>query len=279
MPNPKFCPACGTPANDGKFCPECGASLVSARTEAAPAPVAATLPPIATPPPPPAALPEAPAPAALTPPALPPLKLERPADVAQEIGDSEADEAVEDTAEIESEAGVDGAEADPSPASEAAVAAAPARKPIKVATRISYDVAAEPYEIGQCTVTLAVTIRPDDGHPDGPQVVIGVRSHDESPLLCVRRLNTLALAPELREMIHQYEATLAERGAAKAAAQVRAAADRKAAEEKRKQAAAARTARTSSKTAAAKKTATSKPAAPAKAEAPQPAPVALATLF
>jgi hypothetical protein len=116
--------------------------------------------------------------------------------------------------------------------------------------------------------------------------VIGVRSHDESPLLCVRRLNLLALPPELLELVSQYETTLAERGAVKAEA------DKKAAEEKRKQTEAARTpsgppsrrdgqgrARTSSKPATAKKTATSRPTVPAKPETPKPAPVALATLF
>ena len=90
--------------------------------------------------------------------------------------DPALNDADSDSAEAE------GAPEDKAPAASGAVAST-ARKPVKVSTRISYDVAAEPYEKGWCTLTLALTIRPDDGHPDGPQVVIGVRSHDESPLL------------------------------------------------------------------------------------------------
>jgi hypothetical protein len=277
MPNAKFCPACGAPTNGAKFCPECGA-----RTEAAPVstptePTALT----------PAVTPEPPAPTAAASLFTAPATLPAPATRTIRASALPEEDAEPDADEVETETEPD-AEPDSPEADDAALAEAPAahgavtaaaRKPIKVSTRISYDVAAEPYEKGKCTVTLALTIRPDDGHPDGPQVVIGVRSHDESPLLSVKRLNALALPPELLELVHQYEATLAERGAAKAATQVKAEADKKAAEEKRKQAEAARKARTSSKTATAKRTATSKPAAPAKPEAPQPAPVTLATLF
>ena len=282
MPNTKFCPECGAPTNGAKFCPECGAPLAGARTEAAP-PIAPMEPPALTP----AVTPEVPAPPAAASLFTAPATLPAPATRAirasalpEEDVEPDADEAETETepdAEPDSPEAEDATEAE-SPAAPGAKTSV-ARKPIKVSTRISYDVAAEPYEKGKCTVTLALTIRPDDGHPDGPQVVIGVRSHDESPLLNVKRLNTLALPPELLELVRQYEATLAERGAAKAAAQVKAATEKKAAEEKRKQAEAARKARTSSKTAIAKKTATSKPAAPTKPEAPQPAPVALATLF
>ncbi len=269
MPNTKFCPACGAPTNGAKFCPECGARTEAAPTTAPMEPLAFT----------PTVTPEAPAPPAaaslFTAPASPPAPA-TPFALPEEDAEPGADESEPDV-DPDSPEAEDAAEDETTAATGAKTSVA--RKPIKVSTRISYDVAAEPYVKGKCTVTLALTIRPDDGHPDGPQVVIGVRSHDESPLLSVKRLNALALPPELLEMVHQYEATLAERGAAKAAAQVKAEVDKKAAEEKRKQAEAARKARTSSKTATAKKAAAARPTTPAKPEILKPAPVALATLF
>jgi hypothetical protein len=104
---------------------------------------------------------------------------------------------------------------------------------MKVKTKIEFDVTAEPYAAGQCTVILALAIRPDDGHPDGRLVVLGARSHDEAPILATARLNTLQLPEALTRLLAEYEAQLPRRGAFKAEARAKEEAEKKAAEERR----------------------------------------------
>ena len=116
---------------------------------------------------------------------------------------------------------------------------APAPEPVepkpamKVKTKIEFDVTAEPYVAGQCTVILALAIRPDDGHPDGRLVVLGARSHDEAPVLATARLNALHLPEPLARLLAEYEAQLPRRGTAKAEARAKEEAEKKATEERR----------------------------------------------
>ncbi len=104
---------------------------------------------------------------------------------------------------------------------------------MKVKTKIEFDVTAEPYTPGQCTIILALAIRPDDGHPDGRLVVLGARSHDEAPVLATARLNTLQLPEPLTRLLADYEAQLPRRGALKAETRAKEEAEKKAAEERR----------------------------------------------
>ena len=114
------------------------------------------------------------------------------------------------------------------------IPAAPDAKPaMKVKTKIEFDVTAEPYVAGQCTVILALAFRPEDGHPDGRLVVLGARSHDEAPVLATARLNTLQLPEPLTRLLADYEGQLPRRGARKAEARAKEEAEKKAAEERR----------------------------------------------
>ena len=125
-------------------------------------------------------------------------------------------------------------ESDIATGTESAVHAAnPATSAIKVKTRVEVDFTAEPYVPGQCTIILALAIRPDDGHPDGRLVVLGARSHDEAPILITARLNTLQLPEPLAQLLADYEAQLPRRGVVKAEARAKEAAEKKAAEERR----------------------------------------------
>ncbi len=155
------------------------------------------------------------------------------------------------------------------------IEAAPAPEPaepksaMKVKTRIEFDVAAEPYVPGQCTIILALAIRPDDGHPDGRLVVLGARSHDEAPVLATARLNTLQLPEPLTRLLADYEGQLPRRGALKAEARAKEEAEKKAAEERRQ------ASRKGAATAKAKHAATAKPEA--KTAAAKPAAKAAST--
>ena len=132
---------------------------------------------------------------------------------------------------------------------------------IKKTAKIKYDPAGEPFVAGQCAVTLALTIQPDDGHAEGRLVVIGAKSHNEAPIFASARLNALALPPVLADLLEQYEASLPERGAKADAAKAKAEAKKKAEAEKKAQAEAERKAKSAEK-AAKTKAANAKKAAP-----------------
>ena len=92
----------------------------------------------------------------------------------------------------------------------------------------------EPYVAGHCTVTIALTLQPDDSHRDGRQVLIGVRSHDEAPLIGIARLNELQLPGEIVTLLEKYELELPARGQALAEKLAQEEARRQADEAKRK---------------------------------------------
>jgi hypothetical protein len=126
----------------------------------------------------------------------------------------------------------------------------------------------EPYVAGQCTIAIALTLQPDTGHGDGRQVLIGVRSHDETPLIGLARLNSLQLPGEIITLLEKYELELPARGQAKAEELAQEEARKRDEETKRKEAEAKRKARASSK---------AKSAPPEQATTPQPAPPAAGT--
>lgn len=92
----------------------------------------------------------------------------------------------------------------------------------------------EPYVAGRCTVTIALTLQPDDGHRDGRQVLIGVRSHDEAPLIGTARLSELQLPGEIITLLERYELELPARGQVRAKKLAQEEARRQADEAKRK---------------------------------------------
>lgn len=106
------------------------------------------------------------------------------------------------------------------------------KRAVQVSTKIKYDATAEDYVAGKCTVTLALTIFPDDGHPDGRRVIIGVKSHNEAPLFCDERLHPLSLPASIANLMAQYGASLPARGVKVAEAKAKADAEKKAKAEK-----------------------------------------------
>lgn len=94
----------------------------------------------------------------------------------------------------------------------------------------------EPYLPGQCTVSIVLTLQPGDGHSDGRQVLIGVRSHAEEPLIGLARLNSLSLPEEIVQLLERYELSLLALGQARAEREAQEKAKQEQAEARRKQA-------------------------------------------
>jgi hypothetical protein len=163
--------------------------------------------------------------------AEPPAILVAEPETAQLAGESDSQEAEAESAETVSP--------------EASPAASPeVKSPIR--TTIKFTPEDEAYVPGQCTVSIVLTLQPNDGHPDGRQVLIGVRSHDEEPLIGASRLNNLPLPGEIVGLLERYELNLPALGQARAERETQEKAKQVDAESKRKAAQARKTAKSES---------------------------------
>jgi hypothetical protein len=136
------------------------------------------------------------------------------------------EEGEEENAEEESGENVAGNET-PAAASGAASTAAsqPAtQKPVNV---VEEDV----YEFDKCLITVAMGLMPNDGDPNGRLVMLGVRNHQDEPILSTCRLNDLMPLPDpIQQLIEQLKEQLPARSEKATAKKAKAMQD----EEKRK---------------------------------------------
>lgn len=89
----------------------------------------------------------------------------------------------------------------------------------------------DPYEFDKCLITIAMALMPDDGHPDGREVMVGVRNHQDEPVLAMYRLSDLMPLPDpVQQLIEQLKEQLPARSAKVAEKKAQA----KEAEQKRK---------------------------------------------
>lgn len=118
------------------------------------------------------------------------------------------------------------------------------------------------YEFDKCLITVAMGFMPDDGDPNGRLVMLGVRNHQDEPILSTCRLNDLMPLPDpIQQLIEQLKEQLPARSKKAAAKKAKARED----EEKRK--------------AAGNKTKTPVKTAPKKAEKPKPTSMNLFDMF
>jgi hypothetical protein len=62
----------------------------------------------------------------------------------------------------------------------------------------------DPYEFEKCLITVAMALMPDDGSPDGRMVMLGVRNHQDEPLLATCRLSDLMPLPDpVQQLLEQ----------------------------------------------------------------------------
>ncbi|MBI3913764.1 MAG: hypothetical protein HY327_06210 [Chloroflexi bacterium] len=105
-------------------------------------------------------------------------------------------------AELEESEDGDGAASAPEPASNANDVAtslqanAPSAKS-EEETDERCEIEKQAYDFDHCTVQIALQLLPADDNPSGRMVVIGVRSHLDTPILRVARWNELGVLPSL----------------------------------------------------------------------------------
>ncbi|CAG0941140.1 hypothetical protein ANRL1_00402 [Anaerolineae bacterium] len=67
----------------------------------------------------------------------------------------------------------------------------------------------QPYAFDHCTIQIAIQLLPNDGDPNGRQVVVGVRSHLDAPILRLVRWHEIgALPPLVDELLNALKAEL-----------------------------------------------------------------------
>jgi hypothetical protein len=131
------------------------------------------------------------------------------------------------------------------------------------ATKQVNVVEADPYEFEKCLITVAMALMPDDGSPDGRMVMLGVRNHQDAPILATCRLSDLMPLPDpVQQLLEQLKDQLPARS-------------EKAAERKAKAEEAKKKSASKSKPAAK----TPPPAKAKKAEKPTPTSVNLFDMF
>ena len=94
----------------------------------------------------------------------------------------------------------------PAPAPDTAKRTAPA-KPEKIVN----PVLADPYEFDQCTVAIQIVLLPNDGDAHGREVVIGVRTHQDTPIIRVFRLDQVPLGAPITNLLEELRAQLPSR--------------------------------------------------------------------
>ena len=123
----------------------------------------------------------------------------------------------------------------------------------------------DPYDFDKCLITVAMALLPDDGSPDGRKVMLGVRNHQDEPILATCRLSDLMPLPDpVQQLLEQLKEQLPARSEKAVAKKTKAKED----EEKRKA--------YNSKGKATQKT---PPAKPKKAEKPKPTAMNLFDMF
>jgi hypothetical protein len=129
------------------------------------------------------------------------------------------------------------------------------QKPVNV---VEEDV----YEFDKCLITVAMGLLPVDGDPNGRLVMLGVRNHQDEPIISTCRLNDLMPLPDpIQQLLEQLKEQLPGRSEKAVAKKAKSKQD----EDKRK--------------AAGSKIKTPTKAAPQKAEKPKPTSMNLFDMF
>ena len=131
-----------------------------------------------------------------------PQPVEEPAaEENQVLAEAAAEPEVEGVIEVAGEdAGLDGSPEDtdgdePSRSDNAPAGANPTEKKPEATKQVNV-VEEDPYEFEKCLITVAMALMPDDGSPDGRMVMLGVRNHQDEPLLATCRLSDLMPLPD-----------------------------------------------------------------------------------
>jgi hypothetical protein len=62
----------------------------------------------------------------------------------------------------------------------------------------------DPYDFDKCLISIGIGLMPDDGNPDGRPVMLGVRNHQDEPIVRMVRLNDLLPLPDpIQQLLDQ----------------------------------------------------------------------------
>ena len=139
-----------------------------------------------------------------------PQPMEEPAaEENQMLAEAAAEPEVEGGIEVAGEdAGLDGSPEDtdgdePSGSGASPTGANPTENKPEVTKQVNV-VEEDPYEFEKCLITVAMALMPDDGSPDGRMVMLGVRNHQDEPLLATCRLSDLMPLPDpVQQLLEQ----------------------------------------------------------------------------
>ena len=139
-----------------------------------------------------------------------PQPMEEPAaEENQVLAEAAAEPEVEEGIEVAGEdAGLDGSHEDtdgdePSGSGTSPTDANPVEKKPEATKQVNV-VEEDPYEFEKCLITVAMALMPDDGSPDGRMVMLGVRNHQDDPLLATCRLSDLMPLPDpVQQLLEQ----------------------------------------------------------------------------
>jgi predicted RNA methylase len=84
-------------------------------------------------------------------------------------------------------------------------------KEITKPTQLKYEAGEEPYDPKLCTISIAIQLQPDDGHEKGRSVLIGLRTHGDTPTLQFCRLSEIELPEQVLQMINDLTEQFPER--------------------------------------------------------------------
>jgi predicted RNA methylase len=68
-------------------------------------------------------------------------------------------------------------------------------------SQLKYEAGDEPYDPKLCTISVAIQLQPDDGNESGRSVLIGIRSHGDTPVLQFCRLDEIEMPEQVLKMI------------------------------------------------------------------------------
>ena len=139
-----------------------------------------------------------------------PQPVEEPAaEENQVLAEAAAEPEVEEVIEVAGEdAGLNGSPEDtdgdePSGSGTSPTDANPTEKKPEATKQVNV-VEEDPYEFEKCLITVAMALMPDDGSPDGRMVMLGVRNHQDEPLLATCRLSDLMPLPDpVQQLLEQ----------------------------------------------------------------------------
>lgn len=74
--------------------------------------------------------------------------------------------------------------------------------------KVVNPVTADPYEFDQCTIAVQIVLLPYDGNEHGREVMVGVRNHQDAPIIRVFRMDEIQLPEAITGLLDELRSQL-----------------------------------------------------------------------